>query len=47
MIGWKRDANGALVSTHHVPPTLDTHVYEVNFMDGSSKEHAANVIAEA
>ena len=46
VICWKHDATGALVSTLHTQPALDTHVYEVHFLDCHSKEQAVNVIAE-
>ncbi|KAL7487724.1 hypothetical protein ACHAW6_013295 [Cyclotella cf. meneghiniana] len=38
--------NGVPVGTAHKQPDMDTHVYEVHFLDGRTKELAANTIAE-
>ena len=43
----KRDSNGVPVGTAHKQPAMDTRVYEVRFLDGCTKELAANTIAEA
>ena len=42
----KRDDNGVLLGSSHSNPMLDTSLYEVEFMDGSTETFAANVIAE-
>jgi hypothetical protein len=46
VVGRKRDANGNPIGTANRNSILDTHLYEVRFEDGSSKEYAANAIAE-
>ncbi|KAL7474777.1 hypothetical protein ACHAW6_000733 [Cyclotella cf. meneghiniana] len=43
----KHDLNGVPVGTAHKQPAMDTHVYEVRFQDGCTKELAVNTIAEA
>ncbi|KAL7474926.1 hypothetical protein ACHAW6_000869 [Cyclotella cf. meneghiniana] len=43
----KCDANGVPVGKAHKQPSMDTHVYEVHFLDGRTKELATNIIAEA
>ena len=43
----KRDSNGVPVGIAHKQPALDTHVYEVRFLDGCTKELSANAITEA
>ncbi|KAL7475002.1 hypothetical protein ACHAW6_000938, partial [Cyclotella cf. meneghiniana] len=43
----KCDSNCMPVNTAHRQPVIDTHVYEVHFSDGYTKEVAANTIAEA
>lgn len=43
----KRDDDGNPVGRAHSNPILDTRVYEVEFPDGSIKDYAANVLAEA
>jgi hypothetical protein len=40
------DENGKLIGTFYDNPILNTLVYEVEFLDGTVKEHAANIIAE-
>ena len=41
-----RNADGSLIGTRDDNPVLDTRVYDVEFLDGSIKQYAANVIAE-
>ncbi|KAL7475872.1 hypothetical protein ACHAW6_001773 [Cyclotella cf. meneghiniana] len=41
------DSNGMPVGTAHTEPAMETHVYEVHFPDGCTKEFDANTIAEA
>ncbi|KAL7478254.1 hypothetical protein ACHAW6_004026 [Cyclotella cf. meneghiniana] len=43
----KCDLNDMPVGTAHKQPAMDTHVYEVHFPNGGTKELAANTIAEA
>jgi hypothetical protein len=47
VIGRKRDANGNPVGRANSNPILDTRVSEVEFPDGSVKDYAANILAEA
>jgi hypothetical protein len=47
VIGRKRDESGNPVGRAHTNPILDTHVYEVEFPDGSVKEYAVNTLSEA
>jgi len=34
VLGWKHDTNGNLVGCRNHVPTMDSHVYEVEFLDG-------------
>ncbi|KAL7480606.1 hypothetical protein ACHAW6_006283 [Cyclotella cf. meneghiniana] len=43
----KCDSNGMLVGTTHIQPAMDTHVYEVHFLYGRTKELVANTMTEA
>lgn len=40
------DADGRVVGNFHENPMLNTLVYECEFPDGTTKEYAANIIAE-
>ena len=40
----KRNADGSLVGTANTNLSLDSHVYEVEFSDGSYNEYATNVL---
>jgi hypothetical protein len=46
VVGRKCNARGNPIGTANRNPILDTCLYEVRFEDGSSKEYAANMIAE-
>jgi hypothetical protein len=46
VVGRKCNAGGNPIGTANRNPILDTRLYEVRFEDGSSKEYAANAIAE-
>ena len=41
------DANGNLIGTYNDNPILNTMVYDCAFPDGTTKEYAANLIAES
>lgn len=43
---WKHDFNGLPVGIMHKQPAMDTSAYDVNFLDGCTKELTANTIAE-
>ncbi|KAL7476013.1 LOW QUALITY PROTEIN: hypothetical protein ACHAW6_001903 [Cyclotella cf. meneghiniana] len=43
----KHDSNGVPVGAAHKQPAMNTHVYEVRFPEGRTKDLAANTIAEA
>jgi hypothetical protein len=45
-VGRKRNASGNPIGTANKNPILDTHLYQVRFKDGSSKEYAGDAIAE-
>jgi hypothetical protein len=47
VIGYKRDHNGKLIGNTHQNPLLNTHLYQVQFNDGSIQDFAANCIAVA
>jgi hypothetical protein len=47
IIARKRDQNGNLIGNYDANPMINTRVYIAEFHDGSTKEYAANVIAEA
>eukprot|EP00957_Ditylum_brightwellii_P062977 4779512-Ditylum_brightwellii.AAC.1 len=38
--------DGRTAGSYHDHPMLNSTIYEVEFLDGEVKEHAANVIAE-
>ena len=46
VVGRKRDSDGEPIGQENKNPMLDTHVYEVEFMDGGRAEFGANAIAE-
>jgi hypothetical protein len=43
----KLDGDGRLIGRANSNPLLDSRVYEVEFSDGTVKEYAANLVAEA
>jgi hypothetical protein len=45
--GCKRDTGGNPIGIANSNPILDTHVYTVEFPDGTEKEYSANIIAES
>jgi len=45
ILGQKHDANGNLVGCRNCIPTFDSHVYEVEFLDGLRQHIAYNVLA--
>ena len=47
IINRKRDLDGNPIGRANTNPILDTQVYEVEFLDGTIAEYAANVLAEA
>jgi hypothetical protein len=46
VVGWKRDADGNPISRRNANPILDSHEYEVKFLDGATDVFTANIIAE-
>jgi hypothetical protein len=46
VIGRKHDRDGNPIGVGHSNPLLDSHVYDVQFLDGHTGEFAANTIAE-
>ena len=46
VVGRKRDSDGKPIGQENKNPMLDTHVYEVEFVDGGRAEFGANIIAE-
>jgi hypothetical protein len=47
IIARKRDQDGTLIGTFNPNPVLNTRIYIAEFQDGSTKDYAANIIAEA
>lgn len=47
IIARKRDQDGNLIGNYNPNPMINTRVYIAEFHDGSTKEYASNVIAEA
>jgi hypothetical protein len=47
VINRKRDLDGNPIGRANTNPILDTRIYEVEFLDGTIAEYAANVLAEA
>jgi hypothetical protein len=46
LVDCKLDPKGNPIGTSNANPLMDTQVYEVSFLDGSTAAYAANVIAE-
>ena len=47
VVCWNHDTNGNPIGRSNKNPTLDTHLYEVEFPGGEMTELAANIIAES
>ena len=43
---WHTNSDGAVVGTYNDNPLLNSIVYNVEFLDGTVKEYAANTIAQ-
>jgi hypothetical protein len=45
VLGRKWDADGNLIGRKHRIPTLDSHVYKVEFLDGEQQQVSYNLLA--